>query len=226
MAPRVLAHPGTRPTEKGRHCGHQKSSASRAPIHPIHPRNIVRREPAPPFVRRVWGACLAARPASWSQDRRRASGAPSLRGVLQRADSPPLEGRFRGYLRDALRWAHFFVTEVHHRIPQCLLRLRDKADAAPLDGQGIELWLKFEAEAMHYGVDPGISREDLAALIESSTVSPERDENRREHVSYFVRWGRRGELATARRYGTAWFRLFACTASSIVCLAFASTDIA
>ena len=42
----------------------------------------------------------------------------------------------------------FFVTEVHHRIPQCLLRLRDKADAAPLDSEGIELWLEYEHEAM------------------------------------------------------------------------------
>ena len=47
----------------------------------------------------------APRPVPWSQDRRRASGAPALRGVLQPADSPSLEGRYRRYLRGALRWA-------------------------------------------------------------------------------------------------------------------------
>jgi hypothetical protein len=102
-----------------------------------------------------------------------------------------------------------FVTEVHHCIPQCLLRLRDKADAASLDGEGIELWLEYEHEAMCYGVDPDVSREDLAALLDASTVPLQRDEHRCEHVSDFVRWGRRGGLATARRFGTTWFGLLA-----------------
>ena len=61
--------------------------------------------------------------------------------------------------------------EVHHSVPQCLLRLRDRADAHPqLDGEGLQLWLDYELEAMLFGVDPDISREDLKALIEGSTV--------------------------------------------------------
>ena len=103
----------------------------------------------------------------------------------------------------------FFVTEVHHRIPRCLLRLRDKADTAPLDGEGIELWLEYEVEAMRYGMDPDVSREDLAALIDASTVPLERDDHRREHITDFVRWGRRGGLCTLERYGRAWFALLA-----------------
>ena len=60
-------------------------------------------------------------------------------------------------------------------------------------------------------MDPDVSREDLAALIDASTVSLEREEHRREHggANDFVRWGRRGGLATARRYGTTWFGLLA-----------------
>ncbi len=101
------------------------------------------------------------------------------------------------------------ATEIHHTIPQCLLRLRDKADSAALDGEGIELWLEYEHEAMRYGVDPDITRDDLAALIDASTVILERGAHRLEHISDFVRWGRRGGLATFERYGRAWFALLA-----------------
>ena len=79
--------------------------------------------------------------------------------------------------------------EVHHTVPQYLLRLRDKADAVALDGEGIELWLSFEHEAIRYGVDPDISRTDLAALIDASTVVMERSEHRAHHETDFVRWG-------------------------------------
>jgi hypothetical protein len=48
---------------------------------------------------------------------------------------------------------------------------RGKADAAPLDSEGIELWLGFEAEAMRYSLDPDVSRGYLAALIDASTVA-------------------------------------------------------
>jgi hypothetical protein len=99
--------------------------------------------------------------------------------------------------------------EIHHTILQCLLRLREKAEAAALDDEGIELWLEYEHEAMRYGVDPEISREDLAALIDASTVILERAAHRLEHVSDFVRWGRRGGLTTLNRYGPGWFRLLA-----------------
>ena len=60
--------------------------------------------------------------------------------------------------------------EVHHSVPQCLLRLRDRADAhQELDGEGFQLWLDYELEALPHGIDPDISHEELAALIEDST---------------------------------------------------------
>jgi hypothetical protein len=87
--------------------------------------------------------------------------------------------------------------------------LREKADAAVLDGEGIELWLEYEHEAMRYGVDPDVSHDELAALVDASTVVLERGAHRLEHVSDFVRWGRRGGRATFERYGRAWFALLA-----------------
>ena len=100
--------------------------------------------------------------------------------------------------------------EVHHAVPQCLLRLRDRADAHPeLDGEGLQLWLDYELEALRYGVDPDISRENLKALVDGSTVLLTREEHRSGHENDFVRWGRRGGLATVRRYGTSWFRMLA-----------------
>ncbi len=100
--------------------------------------------------------------------------------------------------------------EVHHEIPRCLLRLRDQADTHPrLDGEGVQLWLDYELEALRWGVAPDISREELAALVEGSTVEIGIDEHREYHAGDFARWGRRGGLATLRRYGTAWFSLLA-----------------
>jgi hypothetical protein len=101
--------------------------------------------------------------------------------------------------------------EVHHRVARCVLRLRDRADgcADPLSAEGLALWMDYELEALRFGVDPDVSREELAALIEGSTVEIPREEHRDGHASDFARWGRRGGLATARRYGTAWFTLLA-----------------
>lgn len=100
--------------------------------------------------------------------------------------------------------------EVHHEVPRCLLGLRDRADDRPgLDGDGIQLWLDYELEALRWGVDPDIPREELKALVEDSSVEIGREEHREFHVSDFARWGRRGGLATLRRYGTAWFLLLA-----------------
>jgi hypothetical protein len=99
--------------------------------------------------------------------------------------------------------------ELHHRIPRCLLRLHDRAHGADLDGEGFELWLEYEHEAMRYGVDAEISREDLEELIETSTVVIPREEHRNGHLSDWQRWGRRGGLATLRRYGSDWFALLA-----------------
>jgi len=100
--------------------------------------------------------------------------------------------------------------EAHHRVPRCLLCLRDRADAhTELDGEGLQLWLDYEFEALRWGVDPDVSREGLAALVEGSKMELDRDEHREVHAGDFARWGRRGGLATLRRYGTAWFSLLA-----------------
>jgi hypothetical protein len=104
--------------------------------------------------------------------------------------------------------------EIHHTIPRYLLRLRDKrdkADDAALDGEGIEAWLDYEHEAMRYGVDPDVGSEELAALIDASTVELGREEHRAHHntAGDFVRWGSRGGRATLERYGRAWFALLA-----------------
>ncbi len=102
------------------------------------------------------------------------------------------------------------VPELHHRVPRCLLRLYDRAASHPdFDGEGIELWLEFEHEAIRYGVDANVSRDDLVALIEASTVVLPREEHRAGHESDFVRWGRRGGRETFRRYGRPWFALLA-----------------
>ena len=84
--------------------------------------------------------------------------------------------------------------ELHHRVPQCLLGLRDRADAhqEEFDGEGLQLWLDYELEAMRFGVDPDLPREELAALVEGSTVLLPREEHRAGHseANDFVRWGR------------------------------------
>jgi hypothetical protein len=95
--------------------------------------------------------------------------------------------------------------ELHHRVPRCLLRLREKADAGALDGAGLQAWLDYEHEALRWGVDPGVSRDELAALVEASTVAIPREDHRGIHHADFARWGRRGGLATLERYGRAWF---------------------
>jgi hypothetical protein len=100
--------------------------------------------------------------------------------------------------------------ELHHSVPQCLLRLRDRTDThQELDGEGLQLWLDYELEALHSGIDPDVSREELAALVQASTVVLSREEHRNGHESDFLRWGRRGGLATLRRYGTSSFSLLA-----------------
>jgi hypothetical protein len=100
--------------------------------------------------------------------------------------------------------------DLHHTVPRCLLRLHDRASSHPdFDGEGIELWLEFEHEAMRYGVDADLSREDLATLINALTVLLPCEEHRNGHESDFARWGSRGGRETLRRYGTEWFSLLA-----------------
>jgi hypothetical protein len=78
---------------------------------------------------------------------------------------------------------------VHHGAPRCLLGLFDAA------ATGLADWSEFEAEAERWGIEVrGLSREDLRALIESSTCEIPTTEHRTLHqdASDFVRWGRRG----------------------------------
>jgi hypothetical protein len=80
-------------------------------------------------------------------------------------------------------------TEIHHRSPQCLLRMRDRAVVADLDGASIEAWLEYEAECLRVGIDPDVGREELSALIDASTVELSRDDHRALLETDFVRWG-------------------------------------
>jgi hypothetical protein len=46
-------------------------------------------------------------------------------------------------------------------------------------------------------------------MIERGTVVRARDKHRILHASDWQRWGRRGGMATLRRYGSDWFALLA-----------------
>lgn len=97
-------------------------------------------------------------------------------------------------------------SDVHHRTPRCLLRLFDAA------AEGLADWSEFDAEAERRGVETrGISREDLTALIESSTCELPMTEHRGLHqdAGDFVRWGRRGGRRTLARYGRPYLSLLA-----------------
>jgi len=100
-------------------------------------------------------------------------------------------------------------TEVHHAAPRCLLRLHDEARSGDLDGAGIQAWLEWEWEAMRWGVPAEIARGDLERLVEASAILLEREKHRLLHGSDWQRWGRRGGLATLRRYGTSWYTMLA-----------------
>jgi hypothetical protein len=79
--------------------------------------------------------------------------------------------------------------DVYHGSPRCLLGLFDAA------ATGLAAWSEFDAEADHWGIEArGFSREDLRALIESSTLEIPTAEHRTLHqeASDFVWWGRRG----------------------------------
>lgn len=98
------------------------------------------------------------------------------------------------------------AVEVHHEVPRCLLRLRDRLDAhRGIDAEGWGLWDQWQDECWRYGVDPEIGRDELAALVKASTVELAREEHRRTHAGDFERWGRAGGLQTLARYGVAWF---------------------
>jgi hypothetical protein len=96
--------------------------------------------------------------------------------------------------------------EVHHAVPRCLLRLHDVVmDRDLADEERAEVLLEFE----RWRIPVEISREDLERLVEASVELLETQKHRLLHESDFVRWGRRGGLATLRRYGTDWYALLA-----------------
>lgn len=143
--------------------------------------------------------------------RRLATASRALQACVRRAGvggevarSPAPGGKVGGLMADRR-------SEVHHRVPWCLLGSFDRAASGGLDGAGLQAWFEWEEEAYRYGVNPYISREDLASLIESSTVPLPVGEHRAGHsqAGDFVRWGRRGGLATLARYGRGWFVLLA-----------------
>ncbi len=102
--------------------------------------------------------------------------------------------------------------EVHHRIPCCLLKVYDRGHGRGLEPQDLQAWFDWEEEAFRYGIDPDVSRAELAALIEGSTVEIAGEEHRASHSAAgdFARWGRLGGLETLRRYGRPWFSLLGC----------------
>ncbi len=99
--------------------------------------------------------------------------------------------------------------EIHHRIPRCLLKVYDQGHGPGLEPEDLQAWFAWEEEAYRYGVNPNISRDELAALVEGSTVGISASYHRAGHsqAGDFVRWGRLGGLETLRRYGRPWFSL-------------------
>ncbi len=70
---------------------------------------------------------------------------------------------------------------------RCLLRLRDQAEAHDeFDGEGIQLWVEYELEALRWGVDPDVSREELENLLSDSKVKVSREERGDGHADDFV----------------------------------------
>ena len=99
--------------------------------------------------------------------------------------------------------------EIHHRIPRCLLKAYDHGHGPGLGPEDLQAWFDWEEQAFRYGLDPDVSREDLAVHIEGSTIKLKSEEHRASHSAAgdFVRWGRLGGLETLRRYGRPWFSL-------------------
>jgi hypothetical protein len=99
-----------------------------------------------------------------------------------------------------------FGADVHHDAPRWLLGLFDAAAG------DLAEWSEFDAEVERVSFEVrGLSREDLRALIESSTGEIPTTEHRTLHqdASHFVRWGRRGGQRTLALYGRLYFSLLA-----------------
>jgi hypothetical protein len=101
------------------------------------------------------------------------------------------------------------VAHIHHRIPRGLLKVYDRGHGPGLEPEDLQDWFNWEQEAFRYGVDPDVSREELASLIEGSTVEIVGDAHCTTHSAAgdFARWGRLGGLKAFRRYGRPWFTL-------------------
>ena len=100
------------------------------------------------------------------------------------------------------------AVEVHHQIPRCLLGFWDRGHGPGLDAEDLAAWLDWEAEAFRSGVDPDVTRDELAALIDGSTVELAREEHRAIHSGQWEEWGasggRRRSGATAPRGSRCW----------------------
>jgi hypothetical protein len=103
------------------------------------------------------------------------------------------------------------AAHVHHRIPRCLLKAWDRGHGPGLEPEDLQAWFNWEEEAFRYGLNPDASREELAAMIDDSTVEVADDEHRAGHSAAgdFARWGRLGGLKTLALYGPGWFALLA-----------------
>jgi hypothetical protein len=103
------------------------------------------------------------------------------------------------------------AAHIHHEKPRHLLRLHREALTGELNGAGVEAWLSWEDAAHRYGVPVEVGTDDLAELVESSTVLLPEEDHRNGHSlsGDFARWGRMGGLRTLQLYGTSWFALLA-----------------
>ena len=103
------------------------------------------------------------------------------------------------------------AAQIHHRVPRRLLKVWDEGHGSGLEPEDLAAWIEWEEEAYRYGVDPDVSREGLATLIEGSTVELGVEEHRAAHseAGDFARWGRLGGLKTFGLYGPGWFVLLA-----------------
>ncbi len=95
------------------------------------------------------------------------------------------------------------VAHVHHRIPRCLLASWDRGHGPGLEPEDLQDWFDWEEEAFRYGVDPDVSREDLAALIKGSAVEIAGDEHRVGHSEPVTSPGGVGSGAWRRCDATA-----------------------
>jgi hypothetical protein len=103
-------------------------------------------------------------------------------------------------------------SEVHHRVPRCLLGFHDRFATADLDGEGLQAWFEWEEEAPA----TGWTRTSPAGSSSYRSRSPPRRFPAAAHRSGhsrgddFACWGRRGGLRALALYGRGWFVLLTC----------------